>query len=49
MKYATKEFLVLAGTLVGAYLVLIHYTGFSRDVSAVSSGSVNILKTLQGR
>lgn len=49
MRYATKEFLGFAGALIGAFLVLTHYTGFSRDVSAVSSGSVNIFKTLQGR
>lgn len=49
MKYATKELLTVAGGLIGAFLVLTHYTGFSRDVSAVSSGSVSIFKTLQGR
>jgi hypothetical protein len=46
---ATKQVLSLVGTLVLAFLVLEHYTGFSRDVSAISTGGVGIIKTLQGR
>jgi hypothetical protein len=35
--------------LIAGYLVLTHYTGFAKDVSAGSSGAVSITKALQGR
>jgi hypothetical protein len=43
------QFVKLAGSLILAFLVLEHFTGFSKDVGAVSSGTVSIFKTLQGR
>ncbi len=49
MSGAVKEILTLTGTLVLAFLVLTHFTGFSRDVGAVGSGYVGVVKALQGR
>lgn len=36
-------------TLVGAYLVLKNYTGATAILGKLSSGTVDIYKTLQGR
>jgi hypothetical protein len=49
MTVAVKQFITLAGGLIIAFLVLTHFTGFARDVGAISSGSVSVIKTLQGR
>jgi hypothetical protein len=35
--------------LIGMYLALVHFTGFSSDVNAVSNGSTGVIKSLQGR
>lgn len=35
--------------LIVAYLVLIHFTGFSKDVATLSKGGVELTKTFQGR
>lgn len=49
MKIITKELLMLTAVLVGAYLVLTHYTGFSRSVDALGKTYVGGVKALQGR
>lgn len=49
MKFFTKDLLALTGTLVGAYLILTHATGFSRSVQAVGQAYGGGVKTLQGR
>ena len=49
MKLATKELMALTGVLVGLYLVLTHYTGFSRSVSSIGTAYVGGVKALQGR
>jgi hypothetical protein len=49
MKFFSRELLTLTGALVGAYLVLTHYTGFSRSVASVSQAYTGGVKALQGR
>jgi hypothetical protein len=49
MKFFTRELLTLTGALVGGYLVLVHYTGFSRSVASVAGAYTSGVKTLQGR
>jgi hypothetical protein len=49
MKATTRQALTLIGGLIAAFLVLEHATGFSRDVSAISTGGIGLIKTLQGR
>lgn len=49
MNGTVKKVLVGSGILIGLYLVLINYTGFSSDVNSVSTGSVGVVKSLQGR
>lgn len=49
MKGTTKEFLMIWGGLILAFLVLEHATGFSRDVGAIGSNLSGISKVLQGR
>lgn len=49
MKFFTKELFALTGALVGAYLILVHYTGFSRSVGALGSAYGGSVKVLQGR
>lgn len=36
-------------SLIGLYLVLVNFAGASRILTAVSSGTVQIFRTLQGR
>lgn len=49
MKAITRQFLVLFGGLIGLFLVLEHFTGFSKDVGAIGSGLSGVAKTLQAR
>lgn len=49
MKGLTREFLTIWGGLIVAFLVLEHYTGFSKDVGAIGSNLNTVSKTLQGR
>jgi hypothetical protein len=49
MKVFTKELFTLTTLLVGAYLVLTHYTGFSKSVSSIGGAYVGGVKALQGR
>lgn len=44
-----KKALTYGAGLIALYLVVEHYTGFSKDVSASLSGVSNVAKTLQGR
>lgn len=44
-----RNFIRTAAFLIVLYLVLIHFTGFSKDVSTVLSGGGNLVKTFQGR
>jgi hypothetical protein len=44
-----KKTLTTVGALIGAYLVLEHWYGFSEDVKAVGKGSSTVIKTLQAR
>jgi hypothetical protein len=44
-----KKALTYGAALIGTYLVVVHYTGFGKDVSALSSGAVGVTKALQGR
>jgi hypothetical protein len=44
-----RKVLVYGAALIGGYLVLVHYTGFAKDVNSAGSGSVNLIKAFQGR
>jgi len=43
-----KIFLYGAG-LIGLYLIVVNYTGASKDLNSAGSGSVNLVKAFQGR
>jgi hypothetical protein len=45
----TKDLLMVTGTLIAAYLILVHYTGFSKSVSALGTAYAGGVKVLQGR
>lgn len=49
MKGLTKEFLTIWAGLIAGYLILEHYTGFSKDVGAISGGLQGTSRVLQGR
>jgi hypothetical protein len=49
MKYATKELVGMTVLLVLVFLVLTHFTGFTRDVGALGTNYASIIKTFQGR
>ncbi|HEX3390932.1 MAG TPA: hypothetical protein VHS55_00040 [Solirubrobacteraceae bacterium] len=44
-----RNFIRTAAVLIILYLVLIHFTGFSKDVSTVLSGGGGLVKIFQGR
>jgi hypothetical protein len=44
-----RGFLRAAFLLIVAYLILVHFTGFSRDIGAIASGTVGTVKAFQGR
>jgi hypothetical protein len=44
-----RNFMKTAAVLIILYLVLIHFTGFSKDVATLFSGTGNLVKTFQGR
>jgi hypothetical protein len=44
-----RNFLRTAFLLILAYLALIHFTGFSKDVSTVLGGTGQLVKDFQGR
>lgn len=45
----TRDLLKLTAILIGAYLILVNYTGFTRSVASVSGAYNSGVKTLQGR
>jgi hypothetical protein len=45
MRNLIKTFAVL----IVLYLVLFHFTGFSKDVATLFSGTGSLVKTFQGR
>lgn len=49
MRGLARELLTAFMVLTIAYLVLLNYTGFSKDVGALGSASVNLFKVAQGR
>ena len=44
-----REVLSVFVVLILAYLVLVNYTGFSKDIGAIGSNGVALAKTFQGR
>lgn len=44
-----RNFIKTAAVLIVLYLILIHFTGFSKDVSTVLGGGSQLVKTFQGR
>lgn len=44
-----KKVLFYSAALIGGYLVLVNYTGFSKDVTASSQGATSVIKGFQGR
>jgi hypothetical protein len=49
MKGLPKELLTVTAGLVALYLIVVHYTGFSRVVGAGSNAYTSGVKVLQGR
>jgi hypothetical protein len=49
MRGLIRELLTAFLVLTALYLVLIHFTGFARDVGALGSATQSIWKTAQGR
>ena len=49
MRGVTRELLSAFLVLTLAYLALIHFTGFSKDVGAIGSFGTGLLRTAQGR
>jgi hypothetical protein len=44
-----KKGLLWGAGLIGLYLAVNYYTGFSKDLSTAGTGSVNLIKAFQGR
>lgn len=44
-----RGYLRAAFLLIVAYLVLVHFTGFTKDVAALATGTVGTVKAFQGR
>lgn len=44
-----RNFIKIAAILIIAYLVLIHFTGFSKDVGTLFSGTTSLVTAFQGR
>lgn len=44
-----RNFLKTAAVLIILYLVLVHFTGFSKDVATLFSGTDKLVTTFQGR
>jgi hypothetical protein len=44
-----RKALTYAAGLIALYLVVVNYTGFSKDESATASGSEGLVKAFQGR
>lgn len=44
-----RGFIRTAAILIILYLILIHFTGFSKDVATLTAGGSELVKTFQGR
>jgi len=44
-----RELLSAFVVLIIAYLVLINYTGFAKDIGAIGTSAAGLAKTFQGR
>jgi hypothetical protein len=44
-----RNFIKTAAILIVLYLILIHFTGFSKDVATVFAGTGTLVKDFQGR
>lgn len=44
-----KKALAGTGFLIAGYLILVNFTGFTKDVGAVSTASTSVIGKLQGR
>lgn len=44
-----KRVLFWGACLIGGYLVLVNYKGFTSDTSTAGAASVNLVKAFQGR
>ena len=49
MSSTIKEFLTLSIGAIALYLVLAHYTGAEKTITATGKSTAEIFKTLQGR
>ena len=49
MKGLARELLHAWAFLIVLFLVLVHFTGFERNVRALTSGGVRFTEALQGR
>jgi hypothetical protein len=45
----TRELVSAFVVLIIAYLVLIHYTGFAKDIGSIGENAGSLAKTFQGR
>jgi hypothetical protein len=47
---STAKKIIFGGfALIGGYLVLVNWNGFTRDINAGGKSSVNVIKAFQGR
>lgn len=44
-----KKITFYGAGLIALYLVVVNYTGFSKDVSSSTSGASSVVSALQGR
>ncbi|HMD60429.1 MAG TPA: hypothetical protein VKG78_03310 [Opitutaceae bacterium] len=44
-----REIITMFLILIGAYLVLVHYTGFAQDIGSVGEAADKLAYTFQGR
>jgi translation elongation factor EF-G len=44
-----RQYIKYAFVMILAYLALVHFTGFSKDLSTATSGAGELIKDFQGR
>lgn len=44
-----RNFLKIAAVLIILYLILVHFTGFSKDVATLGASANGLVTTFQGR
>ena len=49
MRGLAKQLLSAWAFLILLFLVLVHFTGFERDIRAISRGAIGFTEALQGR